>query len=166
MNPRIILLLSFLFFQISNLYSRSFLEQQYSCQWSSKTINNDLLKESKLDAQRKISIKLESILPIFNDHVGNDWTHFLSIQKQVIKKGEIVIFTLKNRAPMLIEAHSIEEDADYPDAGKNSMDLIYSDLIAIDNNRFSIDVTVVENGGQYAGNIATWKFLFMMRRVV
>ena len=71
---------------------------------------------------------------------------------------------MKKRAPLTIEAHSIEQDADYPDKGKTSMDFIYSDLIAIDKNRFEMDVTVVENGGQYAGNLAKWKFLFKIKR--
>ena len=115
--------------------------------------------------ERKISIKLESVLQVSNNHVGTDWSHFLSVQKQVIKKGETLILTLEKRAPMSIEAHSIETDKYYNDYGKSSMDLIYSDLIAIDKNRFEMDVTVVENGGQYAGNTAKWKFLFMIKRV-
>ena len=46
------------------------------------------------------------------------------------------------------------------------MDFIYSDLIAIDKNRFEMDVTIVENGGKYAGNTAVAKFLFLIREVV
>lgn len=121
--------------------------------------------EASNSIERKISIKLESILQVSNNHVGTDWNHFLSVQKQVIKKGEKVIFTLEKRAPMSIEAHSVEADKDYDDYGKSSIDFIYSDLIAIDKNRFEMDVTVVENGGQYAGNTAQWKFLFMIKRV-
>jgi hypothetical protein len=122
-------------------------------------------KAKKTSIVRKISIKLETVLSMSNNHVGDDWTHFLSIQKQVIKKGETVIFTLHKRAPMLIEAHSVEDDKDYPDAGENSIEFIYSDLIDIERNRFEMDVVVVENGGQYAGNTATWKFLFVLQSV-
>ena len=54
-----------------------------------------------------------------------------------------------------IEAHSIEEDKDYSDAGENHIDFTYSDLISIeDKNRFEMNVSVMENGGRKAGNLA------------
>lgn len=114
--------------------------------------------------ERKISIKLESVLQLSNNHVGSDWNCFLSVQKQIIKKGETLIIELKKRRPLVIEAHAIEEDKDYSDSGKKSMTLTYSDIIAIEKNRFELDVTVIENGGQYAGNIAKWKFIFEIKR--
>lgn len=115
--------------------------------------------------ERKIAINLESVLQMSNDHVGGDWSHFLSVDKKIIKKGETEIFVLKARAPLSIIANSVEEDKDFSDSGDNKMDFIYSDLIAIDKTRFELDVTVVENSGQYAGNTAVWKFLFVIQRV-
>ena len=115
--------------------------------------------------ERKIAITLESVLQLSNDHVGDDWNHFLSVNKKVIKKGETEIFILEPRAPLRIIAHSIEEDESFSDSGDDKIDFIYSDLIAIDKTRFELDVTVVENSGQYAGNLAKWKFLFVIRRV-
>ena len=133
------------------------------------TENNNLLPTSKtskkIPIERKIAITLEAVLQLSNDHVGNDWEHFLVVQKKVIKKGETEIFTLKTRAPLYIEAHSIETDKDFSDSGKEHIDFIYSDLIAIKKNRFELDVAVVENSGQYAGNRAVWKFLFVIQQV-
>ncbi len=119
----------------------------------------------KQNKERKIAITLESVLQISNDHVGGDWSHFLSINKKIIKKGETEIFVLQPRAPLSIIANSIEADKDFSDSGEDKMDFIYSDLIAIDKTRFELDVIVVENGGQYAGNMAKWKFLFVVQRV-
>ena len=117
-------------------------------------------------AKRKISIKLEHVLQLSNNGVGQDWKNFLSINKKVIKKDEELILELKKRAPLRIEAHSIEEDKNYSDAGENHMDFTYSDLISIQESiRFEMNVVVMENGGQNAGNIAKWKFIFEISKV-
>jgi hypothetical protein len=117
-------------------------------------------------AKRKISIKLEHVLQLSNNGVGQEWNNFLSINKNVIKKEEELIVELKKRAPLRIEAHSIEEDKNYSDAGDHHMDFTYSDLISIkESNRFEMNVVVMENGGQNAGNIAKWKFIFEISKV-
>jgi len=123
------------------------------------------ISDKKKRKERKIAITLESVLQISNDHVGRDWNHFLSVNKKIIKKGETAIFVLQRRAPLSIIATSVEEDKDFSDSGDDKMNFIYSDLIAIDKTRFELDVVVVENGGQYAGNMAKWKFLFVVQRV-
>jgi hypothetical protein len=56
-------------------------------------------------AKRKISIKLEYVLQLSNNGVGQEWNNFLSINKNVIKKEEELIVELKKRAPLRIEAH-------------------------------------------------------------
>ncbi|MFT4667783.1 MAG: hypothetical protein ACI9XB_004757, partial [Gammaproteobacteria bacterium] len=100
-----------------------------------------------------------------NNGVGQDWNNFLSINKNVIRKGESLTVELKKRAPLRIEAHSIEEDKNYSDPGENHMDFTYSDLISIkESSRFEMNVTVMENGGQNAGNLAKWKFIFELSR--
>ena len=117
-------------------------------------------------AKRKISIKLEHVLQLSNNGVGQEWNNFLSINKNVVKKEEELIVELKKRAPLRIEAHSIEEDKNYSDAGENHMDFTYSDLISIEeSSRFEMNVIVMENGGQNAGNIAKWKFIFEITKV-
>ena len=84
----------------------------------------------------------------------------------MIKKDEELIVELVKRAPLRIEAHSIEEDKSYSDAGDNHMDFTYSDLISIqESSRFEMNVIVMENGGQNAGNIAKWKFIFEIKKV-
>lgn len=118
-------------------------------------------------AKRKVAVKLEHVIEITNKGVGHDWIHYLSINdKKLIKKEEELIIELKKRAPLRIEAHSIEEDKDYSDLGENHMDFTYSDLISIEDNfRFEMVVVTVENGGKNAGNIAKWKFIFTISKV-
>jgi hypothetical protein len=114
---------------------------------------------------KKITIKLQHTLQLSNNGVGQDWNNFLSINKNVIRKGESLTVELKKRAPLRIEAHSIEEDKNYSDPGENHMDFTYSDLISIkESSRFEMNVTVMENGGQNAGNLAKWKFIFELSR--
>lgn len=126
-----------------------------------------LVSPSNMDEiERRIIVKLESVFPIVNDQVGSDWDHYLSVGGQVLKKGEKLVLTLKKRAPLKIEAYSIEEDKDYSDTGNNSIEFPYNDLIAIDKNRFELVVDVIENSGQYVGNLARWKFIFQIERVI
>ena len=82
------------------------------------SFNNNPKKHA---TKREISITLESVLMLSNNHVGDDWQHFLSINDQVIFKGESLNLTLETRAPLRIEANSVEEDKDYPDTGINQM---------------------------------------------
>ena len=75
------------------------------------------IENKNKNKERKIAITLESVLQISNDHVGGDWSHFLSVDKKIIKKGETEIFVLQPRAPLSIIATSVEEDKDFPDSG-------------------------------------------------
>ena len=52
-------------------------------------------------ANRKIPIKLDHVLQISNNGVGEQWSNFLSINKKVIKKGEELEVELKKRAPLV-----------------------------------------------------------------
>lgn len=113
---------------------------------------------------RQVSVKLEQALVVSNNHVGHDWTMYLKIGKLAIREGETTTIQLSKRAPLRIEAHAIEEDRDYPDAGTKALELSYSNVIAIEKNRFEIEVTVIENGGQYAGNLAIIKFLVLIKK--
>ena len=125
-----------------------------------------LLGTTTTPTARKINIKLEHTLQLSNNGVGNEWTNYLSINKKVIKKDETLTLELIKRAPLRIEAHSIEEDDKYPDFGQNHMVFTYSDLIAVEeSSRFEMDVEVMENGGENAGHLAKWKFIFELSKV-
>ena len=134
--------------------------------FSLDTLSSTLIEKPSGTLERKFSIKLESTLQLSNNSVGFDWNNFLSIDERIVKKGESIEVTIKKRAPLIIEAHAIEEDAHYPDAGKKTMTIPYTDILAIeDMTRFEIDVMVIENGGQYAGNTAKWKFIFTITKL-
>ena len=114
--------------------------------------------------KRKISITLEKTILTENNGVGHDWNNFLSVNKQVIKKGEKIILELPKMAPLKIEAHAIEEDKHHPDKGQSELEFTYSELIAIKKNRFEVEITVIENGGKRAGRIAKWKYFFVIAK--
>ena len=111
---------------------------------------------------RKISITLEDTILTENNGVGHDWKNFLSVNKQVIKKGEKIIIELPKMAPLKIEAHAIEEDKHHPDKGTSELEFTYSELIAITKSRFKVEITVVENGGKCAGCIAKWEYFILI----
>jgi len=111
---------------------------------------------------RKISITLEKTILTENNGVGHDWNNFLSVNKQVIKKGEKITIELPKMAPLKIEAHAIEEDKHHPDKGTSELEFTYSELIAITKSRFEIEITVIENGGKRAGSLAKWKYFIVI----
>lgn len=110
--------------------------------------------------ERYITISLLSTHPISNNGVGNQWENFLAVGDKIIKKGEHLKLKLKKKAPVTIEAHAIEEDAQYSDLGKSEMIFTYSDLIAIKKAKFKVTIEVVENGGPTAGKMAEWMYIF------
>lgn len=109
---------------------------------------------------RYITIKLLNTYLISNNGVGHDWDNFLSIHKQVIRKGEKITIKLEQRAPLTIKAYAIEEDKNYSDTGEKETTFPYSDLIAIKKSKFEVKIKVMENGGANAGNYAEWKYIF------
>ncbi|MEM1319217.1 MAG: hypothetical protein AAGG75_03120 [Bacteroidota bacterium] len=120
---------------------------------------------SQTPSGKYIAVKLVSTHQLSNDSVGHEWENFLSINRRIIKKGEKAQFKLVKRAPLIIEAHAIEKDPSYDDHGKSEITFTYSDLIAIERNRFEVRISVTENGGQNAGNLAEWMYIFELEKI-
>jgi len=116
------------------------------------------------NVERFISVKFESMHQIYNHGVGHEWDNFLFVNKQIIREYEKVTFKLKKPAPLKIEAHAIEKDKHHDDVGLDSITFTYSDLIAIEKNRFEVKIKVMENVGQRAGNLALWRFIFELAK--
>lgn len=117
------------------------------------------------NTSREFVITYEKYFVVSNNHVGNDWVTYLKIGEEVIKEGEEVKLRLSKRSPVRIIAQAIEEDKNYDDTGSATLELTYSEMIAIQKNRLEIEVTVVENGGYYQGHVAVLKFLVRVEQV-
>lgn len=121
--------------------------------------------EQKSSDAREFVITYEKYFVVSNNHVGNDWVTYLKIGEEVVKEGEEVKLQLTNRSPVRIIAQAIEEDKNYDDTGSTTLELTYSEMIAMQKNRFEIEVPVVENGGYYQGHVAVLKFLVRVEQV-
>ena len=128
-------------------------------------INHHSVEPTASAKNRYVSVQLSSTHLLYNHGVGNEWNHFLSVNDQILSIDEKSIFKLNKRAPFVIEAHAVENDKDYPDIGTQKFTLNYSDLGALDQDLFKVNVVVVENSGRLAGKMAEWVFHFKVSRV-
>ena len=114
-------------------------------------------------SQQTIEVQLVSISNISNNHVGNEWSHDVTVNNKPLSKYKNLNFKLSETDSLFIKVICSEYDEKYPDYGHNSR-LI--DLNKIDLSKeytFSIEVTVTENGGRYKGNKAKWKYSFKIK---
>lgn len=109
-------------------------------------------------AKREFKITFEKVFVTKNPCVGDDWIFSMRVGNKTLKELESIDIVLEDRSPLTIIAEATEEDEAYPDFGSNKLGLTYSDLIAIEKNRFEIEVIVEENGGPNSGCIAIVKF--------
>ena len=97
-----------------------------------------------------------------NNSVGNDWVKTFSVDGDTIKSGDIVAFHKNDK--LKIYTKIIEHDNGKNDVGdKTTTHKVTSTEFS---NGFTVTqtITVVENGGRYDGNTATWKVKYKFTR--
>ncbi|MCK5028792.1 MAG: hypothetical protein KAR57_04105 [Bacteroidales bacterium] len=111
-------------------------------------------------SQETIEVQLVSISNIYNNSVGNEWSHNVTVNKKALTKYKNLSFKLTETNTLSIKVSCSEYDEKYSD---NSSNIKIIDLSKIDLSNeylFTIEVTVTENGGRYKGNTAKWKYKF------
>ena len=99
---------------------------------------------------------------IVNDHVGDEWTHVVRVDGLEMRVDDSM--NLASADAYRIECNSREEDPHYPDSGKRSLRMSERDvLLAAEKGGFTVDVTVREEHGEYAGSEAVWRYHFTLR---
>lgn len=88
----------------------------------------------------------------YNDHVGNDWSYYASVNGVRIKDGGSTI-TCKAGKPITVYAKCVEDDT-YPDVGENTYEFTPPASYIGDTFYASVGVVVTEDRGRYAGNTA------------
>lgn len=117
--------------------------------------------------QCSVRVILTSIGQVYNDHVGNDWSFSTSVNDGpwVAVSGYVVKTvsqqdSVASGSSFKITAKAIEDDK-YPDIGINSKSIqVQCPFSGEARQSLSIDVTVTENRGRYAGHSAMWGFEF------
>ena len=117
------------------------------------------------DGNMKFTVQFYSAELIQNNSVGNDWSFKASINGINVKEGRKIDITATNKDKISFSASAKEHDF-MPETGNGNMSVNIKDVILLENNTYPIEVTVAENIGKYAGNIAKWKFYFNVTREV
>lgn len=110
-----------------------------------------------------ISITLNSITCVSNNHVGNEWSFGCKVNKVSLKEGGTVKVSSSTSDKISITATAVENDS-YPDSNSKTLTIPVSKLKE-GGNPYSLNVTVTEDRGRYSGNKATWKFSFTVKKV-
>lgn len=112
-------------------------------------------------SQETPEVQLVSISNIYNNNVGNEWSHDVTVNNKPITTHKNLEFSETDT--LFIKVISSEYDEKYPDYGHNSrlIDLNNTDLS--NEYSFTIEVIVTENGGRYKGNKAKWEYSFLIK---
>jgi len=109
-------------------------------------------------SQQTIEVQLVSISNIYNNHVGNEWTHNVTVNKKTLSRYKSQSFKLTETNTLTIEVNCQEYDEKYPDYSSNTKIIDLNKIDLSTEYIFSIEVTVTENGGRYKGSKAKWKY--------
>lgn len=114
-------------------------------------------------AKVKVSVKLQSIDCISNNHVGNEWVFGCTVNKKELAEGHALTITTTPSGKINIVSTAEEEDS-IPDIGSRTLTVSVSKLKAGKDTSYTSQVTVKENRGRYSGNTAVWKFTYVIKR--
>jgi len=111
----------------------------------------------------KITIKLDSIECIENNHVGNEWGFGCKVNKKELSEGDSITISTTSSGKITIVSKA-EEDDSIPDIGSKTLSISVSKLKVNKEATYTSQVTVTENRGRYSGNTAVWKFTYKVKR--
>ncbi len=111
----------------------------------------------------KVTVKLDSIECVENNHVGNEWSFGCTVNKKELAKGDSISVSTTSTGKITIVS-SVEEEDKIPDIGSKTLSIPVSKLKAKKDTTYTSQVTVTENRGRYSGNKAIWKFTYIVKR--
>ena len=103
----------------------------------------------------KLTISYSASL-IYNNSVGNEWSTWIEIDGKKLYQGQNLEIEVSGNDEIVIIAYACEDDS-MPDIGYKQITIPVSELNP-DQNVYTAEVIVRENGGRYSGNTAKWKF--------
>lgn len=116
-----------------------------------------------VSSQGTLEVQLISISNISNNHVGNEWSHNVTINQKALHEYQNLNFNLSETSSLVFKVTCSEYDEKYPDYGNNTKIIDLSKIDLSNEYLFTIEVTVTENGGKYKGNKAKWKYRFKIK---
>ena len=104
-----------------------------------------------------VYVRFESVSGSSN-HVGNEWTYEVYVNGESLRRGQEIEACPNVFGCIAITAIATESDT-YPDVGRRTKRISIKNIPA----DIQIPVSVREDRGRYAGNIARWVFQFAVR---
>lgn len=111
----------------------------------------------------KVTVKLDSIECVQNNHVGNEWAFGCTVNKKALTEGNSISVSTISSGKITIVS-TVEEEDSIPDIGSKTLSITVSKLKENKDTTYTSSVTVTENRGRYSGNKAIWKFTFIVKR--
>ena len=111
----------------------------------------------------KVTVELQSIECVQNNHVGNEWGFGSTVNKKELSEGDTIEISTTSTGKITIISIAEEQDK-YPDYGSKTLAVSVSKLKANKDTTYTSNVTVTENRGRYSGNTAVWKFTYVVKR--
>ncbi len=126
-------------------------------------ISCNLFTTAAATSKVKVTVKLDSIECIENNHVGNEWVFGCTVNKKELAKGDSISISTTTTGKITIIS-SVEEEDSIPDIGSKTLSIPVSKLKAKKDTTYTSQVTVTENRGRYSGNKAIWKFTYIVKK--
>ena len=107
-------------------------------------------------------LTLLEVEQVTNDHVGDEWIHSVKVDGWELR--ELDKIEMASADAYEIQCLSREVDPHHPDSGSRTVRMTEEEMLsAATDGGFSIDVTVTERHGKFAGRQALWRFHFALR---
>ncbi|PHI18062.1 hypothetical protein CEQ90_19865 [Lewinellaceae bacterium SD302] len=124
---------------------------------------SDAINDSRgMSQDITITINLESLDMLSNDHVGNEWSYNTIINGEEFT-GDSYTFDLSYGTDLIIISVMSEENEPYIDRSRHTVIVSYDDIEDNTNKDLISEVTVVEKNGRYAGNEAKFRFVYSLK---
>lgn len=114
-------------------------------------------------SQETLKIQLVSISNISNNHVGNEWSHDVTVNEKTLTRYKNLSFKRSEKNTLSFKVNCSEADDKYSDCRSNTKIIDLSKIDLSNEYLFAIEVTVIENGGRYKGNKAKWNYSFKIK---
>jgi len=123
----------------------------------SEGASSNLCTASELE---QFKITFSRAVLAYNNHVGNEWSYYVSINDVRLYEKGTTIIDLRPGQKFKISCYLSESNEKYVDRGSSTAEISYADLISYRQNGFRIPVEITEGNGRYKGNKAQMDFHF------
>ncbi len=114
-----------------------------------------MIGSSKIVNGQSIEITCDTPVMINNNHVGNEWSHALEFGGNHFSASKAIL--IETSSLDKVNFVTSERNEKYPDSSSVPLGIDATNLEWNKSYSKTIELTVRESNGQYAGNTAKWQ---------